>query len=69
MQLSDYGNDDLIAIEFYLDDCTRTRVWKTAYVRNINPRGIGAEFADSKLIDQAIGAFIWGQRAVQMDTK
>lgn len=60
-------HDDLVAVDFHLNDRNRTHIWKTAYVKNVNQGRIGAEFADSKQADLAIGAFIWGQRSVQAD--
>ena len=64
---SDYRLDDLISVEFHLSDPTRTHIRKTAFVKNISPQCIGAEFEASKQRDPVIGSYILSQRLYQMD--
>ena len=64
---SDYRLDDLISVEFHLSDPTRTHIRKTAFVKNISPQCIGAEFEASKQRDPDIGSYILNQRLYQMD--
>ena len=63
---SDYRLDDLISMDFHLNDRTMTHVRKTAVVKNISPQCIGAEFEASKQRDPAIDAYILSQRLHQM---
>jgi hypothetical protein len=63
---SDFRLDDLISMDFHLNDRTMTHVRKTAVVKNISPQCIGAEFEASKQRDPAIDAYILSQRLHQM---
>lgn len=64
----DYLIDDPVSVEFHLSDRTRTHIRKTAYIKNVSPQYIGAEFEDSKQGDHTIGAYILSQRHYQMVT-
>jgi hypothetical protein len=64
--LSDRKLDDLISVEFHLNDHASTHIQKTAIVKNINPQHIGAEFEASKQRDPVIDAYLLNQRLDQM---
>jgi len=63
---SDFKLDDLISVEFHLNDHAKTHIRKTAIVKNINPQHIGTEFKVPEQRDPVIGAYILSQRHRQM---
>jgi len=63
---SDFKLDDFISVEFYLNDHAKTHIRKTAFVKNISPQCIGAEFEAAKQRDPVIDDYLLNQRFNQM---
>jgi hypothetical protein len=51
--------DDVILVEFYLDDNLRTLIKKKVIVRNIAGPTIGTEFAPTEAADKALGFYMF----------
>jgi hypothetical protein len=51
--------DDVILVEFYLDDSLRTLIKKKVIVRNIAGPTIGTEFAATEAADKALGFYMF----------
>ena len=51
--------DDVILVEFYLDDNLRTLIKKKVIIRNIAGPTIGTEFAPTEAVDKALGFYMF----------
>ena len=51
--------DDILQVEFYLDDNHRTLIRKKVVVRNVVGSKIGTEFAPTEAIDKALGFYLF----------
>lgn len=52
--------EDLLQVEFHLDDTQRTLIQKKVIIKNINGNDIGTQFSPTETVDQALGFYLFG---------
>ncbi len=62
LKISDSHNlavDDVLQVEFHLDDANRTLIRKKVVIRNIHRELLGTEFALTEATDKALGFYLF----------